>query len=147
MTHADFGGPDRKPRREAGLPSHDGSHLFLWTTTQYLEAAHSVARSWGFSPSAVLVWCKPKGGLVGGTFYANVEFIVYARRGAPETTGSASSRWFNWPRGAHSTKPEAFLDLVEQVAPGPYCELFARRDRLGWDTWGNEALGTAEMVA
>lgn len=23
---------------------------------------------------------------------------------------------------------------------GPYLELFARRQRLGWDTWGNEAL-------
>lgn len=22
----------------------------------------------------------------------------------------------------------------------PYLELFARRQRLGWDTWGNEAL-------
>ena len=40
----------------------------------------------------------------------------------------------------HSSKPEAFLDLVEQVSPGPYLELFARRQRLGWDTWGNEAL-------
>lgn len=59
----------------------------------------------------------------------------------------ATSRWFQWPRGAHSAKPEAFLDLVEQVSPGPYVELFARRDRLGWDTWGNESLGTAEMAA
>lgn len=57
------------------------------------------------------------------------------------------TRWFQWPRGLHSEKPEAFLDLVEQVSPGPYCELFARRDRLGWDTWGNESLGTAELVA
>ena len=37
-------------------------------------------------------------------------------------------------------KPEAFLDLVEAVSPGPYLELFARRNRLGWDTWGNESL-------
>ena len=50
------------------------------------------------------------------------------------------SRWFEWPRGRHSEKPEAFLDLVESVSPGPYLELFARRNRLGWDTWGNEAL-------
>jgi hypothetical protein len=40
----------------------------------------------------------------------------------------------------HSAKPEAFLDLVEQLSPGPRLELFARRQRLGWDTWGNEAL-------
>ncbi len=59
----------------------------------------------------------------------------------------ATSSWYDWPRGAHSAKPEAFLDLVEQVSPGPYLEMFARRDRLGWDTWGNESLGTAEMAA
>lgn len=52
----------------------------------------------------------------------------------------APSSWFEWPRGRHSEKPEAFIDLVEQVSPGPYLELFARRNRLGWDTWGNEAL-------
>jgi N6-adenosine-specific RNA methylase IME4 len=57
------------------------------------------------------------------------------------------TRWFLWPRGRHSEKPEAFLDLVERMSPGPYVELFARRDRLGWDTWGNESLGTAEMPA
>lgn len=57
------------------------------------------------------------------------------------------TRWWLWPRGKHSEKPEAFQDLVEQVSPGPYVELFARRDRLGWDTWGNESLGTAEMAA
>jgi N6-adenosine-specific RNA methylase IME4 len=57
-----------------------------------------------------------------------------------------NTRWWTWPRGAHSAKPEAFLDMVEQVSPGPYLELFARRDRLGWDTWGNESLGTAELA-
>jgi N6-adenosine-specific RNA methylase IME4 len=74
---------------------------------------------------------------------------INARKGttAPVSLTRTPGRWFQWPRGAHSAKPEAFLDLVEQVSPGPYVELFARRDRLGWDTWGNESLGTAEMVA
>ena len=44
------------------------------------------------------------------------------------------------PCGEHSAKPDAFYDLVESVSPGPYLELFARRQRLGWDTWGEEAL-------
>lgn len=44
--------------------------------------------------------------------------------------------WWEWPRGAHSAKPPAFLDMVERVSPGPYVELFARAPRLGWDSWG-----------
>lgn len=65
--------------------------------------------------------------------------------GGPVNLIRAPGRWFVWPRGKHSAKPEAFLDLVEQVSPGPYLELFARRDRLGWDTWGDESLSTAVM--
>jgi N6-adenosine-specific RNA methylase IME4 len=59
----------------------------------------------------------------------------------------ADGRWFTWPVAEHSRKPEAFLDLVEQVSPGPYLELFARRQRLGWDTWGDEALAHVDLVA
>jgi N6-adenosine-specific RNA methylase IME4 len=53
--------------------------------------------------------------------------------------------WFTWPRGAHSAKPEAFIDMVEQVSPPPYIELFARRHRLGWDVWGNEVTSSIEL--
>lgn len=59
----------------------------------------------------------------------------------------ATSRWFTWPRGEHSAKPEVFLDLVEQVSPPPRLELFARRNRLGWETWGDESLQTVELDA
>lgn len=46
----------------------------------------------------------------------------------------------------HSAKPEGFMDIVETVSPGPYLEMFARRQRLGWDTWGNEALQHVEIA-
>lgn len=50
----------------------------------------------------------------------------------------ADGRWFQFARGKHSQKPDAFLDVVEQVSPGPRIELFARLQRDGWDSWGNE---------
>ncbi|TSA41466.1 MAG: hypothetical protein D4R57_00535 [Verrucomicrobiales bacterium] len=76
-----------------------------------------------------------------------VEFVVVGRRGSPpRATGGSPPSWFNWPRGKHSEKPEAFQDMVEQVSVGPYLELFARRQRLGWATWGNEALNHVELV-
>jgi N6-adenosine-specific RNA methylase IME4 len=55
--------------------------------------------------------------------------------------------WFNWKRmgKAHSRKPDAFIDMVEQASPGPYVEMFARRARFGWDYWGDESLGTARL--
>jgi N6-adenosine-specific RNA methylase IME4 len=77
------------------------------------------------------------------TFDADVRLVNDNRH----DDARSATRWFEWPRGKHSAKPDAFLDLVERVSPGPYCELFARRDRLGWDTWGDQSLGTAEMPA
>ena len=116
-------------------------HLYCWTTQRYLERTFGIVRGWGFEPSSVLVWCKPvRGWTVGGTFMSNTEFVLFARRGTLPALTRCESQWFAWPRGAHSAKPEAFLDIVEEVSPGPRLEMFARRQRLGWDTWGNECL-------
>jgi N6-adenosine-specific RNA methylase IME4 len=57
----------------------------------------------------------------------------------------ADGTWFVAPRGDHSAKPDLFLDLAERMSPGPRVELFARRQRLGWDTWGDEALNHIDL--
>lgn len=44
--------------------------------------------------------------------------------------------WFKASRQAHSEKPDLFADLIERMSPGPYVELFCRRPRMGWDSWG-----------
>jgi len=54
----------------------------------------------------------------------------------PVSFPRVDTTWFRWKRGPHSTKPPAFLDVVEQVSPAPRVELFARAQRLGWDSWG-----------
>ncbi len=57
---------------------------------------------------------------------------------ALESLHHIDTRWWEWPRGRHSAKPQAFLDIIESVSPGPYLEMFARQQRMGWDTFGNE---------
>ena len=49
----------------------------------------------------------------------------------------ATSSWWKWPRGSHSTKPAGFMDVVDAIAPEPRIELFSREPRLGWDSWGH----------
>jgi N6-adenosine-specific RNA methylase IME4 len=39
------------------------------------------------------------------------------------------------------------MDYIERVSPGPRLEMFSRRARIGWDTWGDEALHGTELVA
>lgn len=121
-----------------GLAAKD-AHLYLWAVLPMMEDAFYIARAWRFRPSTVLTWCKPGPGL-GGGYRGNTEHLIVARRGnAPfKTTGLGT--WYPAQRGEHSQKPDLFGDMIEAMSPGPYLELFARRQRLGWDTWGNEAL-------
>ena len=123
------------------------AHLYLWTINAYVEDAYGVARSWGFKPSTLLTWGKAPMGLgPGGAYSITTEHILFCRRGSLAPMRRAESTWWQWPRREHSAKPEAFLDIVEQVSPGPYLELFARRQRLGWDTWGDECFNHLEAA-
>lgn len=131
--------------------SERDAHLYLWTTNRYLRDAFYVAEAWGFTHGQTLVWAKqPIASILGGAFGSNLEFCLFCRRGVLRHKAKSHTAWWSWPRvgvGNHSRKPEAFLALVEEVSPGPYLELFARRQRLGWDTWGNEALNHVDLTA
>jgi N6-adenosine-specific RNA methylase IME4 len=130
-----------------GALADNDAHLYLWTINRHLEAAYGVVRCWGFRPSQLLVWTKRPKGILFGTYTSTTEFVLFCRRGVLAPLRRVDTTWFGWPRSnTHSKKPEAFLDLVERVSPGPYLELFARRNRLGWDTWGNESLEHVELA-
>lgn len=136
----------------ASMCDEAGAWLFLWTTNRYLPDAFSVASSWGFRYRQTLVWDKGDCIPLGGCITTNTaEYLLVCRKGSVRLSG----RWKGGcvvkalkgtNAGGHSKKPEVFLDLIEQVSPGPYLELFARRNRLGWDTWGNEALEHIEVA-
>jgi N6-adenosine-specific RNA methylase IME4 len=134
------------------VPAAEQAHLYLWAVTQHVDWGFEVARAWGFQPVTMLTWRKP--GLGVGRFRCNTEHVIVARKGsrhgnpfgqggrhAQATDGTV----FDWPRGRHSEKPAAFFTLVEQISPGPRLEMFARRARMGWDSWGNEVDSTVEV--
>lgn len=128
----------------AALPvkqkSNDDAHLYIWTINAYVRETYDIARAWGFEPSTLLYWLKqPMGIGLGGAFSLCVEPILFCRRGRLAAKRRHDRNWWNWPRGRHSAKPEAFQTVVESVSPGPYLELFARRRRPNWTTWGNDA--------
>lgn len=128
------------------IPAAEDAHLYLWTINAYIDKAYEVAIAWGFKPSTLLVWAKnPMGGGLGGAWGISTEYVLFARRGSLAATGRVTGTWFNWKRPydergkpKHSAKPEEFQDLVETVSPGPYLEMFARRERAGWRCVGNE---------
>lgn len=134
------------------VPVDTDAHLFLWTTNRYLRDGFDVMEAWGFTYAQTIVWVKDaRSPFVASVAPNHAEYLLVGRRGNLPWTGSLRSNVVeaggnpSWRR--HSAKPDVFLDLIEQVSPGPYLELFARRQRLGWDTWGNEALEHVELSA
>jgi len=126
--------------------SEPHAHLYLWATNAFMYEAHDVARAWGFTPKTICTWGKitPAGRpsmKTGYWFRGATEHWLFCVRGSLRLTTMAPqpTLWL-WPRTPHSVKPDAFYDLVERVSPAPRLELFARSQRLGWDTWGDEAL-------
>ena len=116
----------------SGLPVGElaGTHsrLFLWTTNRFLPASLSVLTAWGFDYKQLVVWHKsgnpsPWGGSVGPN---HCEFLIVAVKGKPERKEMWKSNLVAVNVATHSAKPPVFVDLIEQVSPGPYVELFAR---------------------
>lgn len=128
--------------------AEDDAHLYLWITAELNARGEGIAvcDAWGFRRIGEIVWRKNNFGM--GAFpRPQHEIIVVARRGrlpfGRRDVGSVQQWAQDYSANGgkrHSVKPEGFLDLVESTSPGPYLEMFARRNRLGWDTWGNECL-------
>lgn len=128
-------------------PLADDAVLFLWRVSAMVEEALFVARAWGFMPKSELVWVKTKNGrprLGMGRYVRNShEVAIIATKGRPPERLSKSEPSVVFaPRAEHSRKPDASYALIERLYAGPRVELFATREREGWECFGN-ALGRA----
>ena len=118
----------------------ENCELYLWTTQKYLPDAFEVLKAWGFKYCQTLTWCKtPMGTGQGGVYCPTTEFLILGRKGKMPKVKRIDTTWWNVKRtNKHSKKPEFFQDLIETVSDAPRLEMFARREREGWDVWGNE---------
>jgi N6-adenosine-specific RNA methylase IME4 len=121
-----------------------GAHavIYLWATTPHLPGAIDVLRAWGFTYRSFHIWRKTK---VACGFWArsNAEIVLIGERGAPAAPiGSllATTIVEGAPEAiGHSTKPSAIHELAERLWPNARkLELFARRRRDGWETYGSD---------
>jgi N6-adenosine-specific RNA methylase IME4 len=119
--------------------------LFLWVTWPHMPIWHEVIAAWGFDYSGLAFdWIKRNAsgeGLHMGGGYgtrANPEPCLLAVRGKPLRLDAGVHSVVMTPVGEHSEKPEEVARRIERLYGGPYLELFARRPREGWTTWGNE---------
>ena len=123
--------------------------LIMWYTGPKTPEAIKVIESWGFQfkTGQLFNWRKTyKSGklYVGMGFYSRscYEPVALAIKGsAPRAKGATSvSAELEGPVGAHSEKPESIYEKIEELWPHMErrLELFSRKKRKGWVSWGAE---------
>jgi len=132
--------------------------LFQWGTWPKLWQAMQLIESWGFEYVTGIPWIKtsPSSGQirrgVGFWTMGASEFVLIGRRGKPKMDrdekdtpiglligeGDGLDRIFYGPISKHSKKPEDLQSYIEARFDGPYLELFATREREGWDCLGHD---------
>ena len=122
----------------------DPCALFLWATGPKMIEALEVVDAWGFDFKTVaFTWHKTGNIGLGSYTRTSEEFVLLGTRprqnhGLTKLLRSHSVRSFvEASRGEHSEKPEQVARRIEDLFPGPYLELFARKTRPGWSVFGN----------
>lgn len=127
------------------IPAAENAALFLWVTNPMLREGLELAAAWGFEYKSNVVWVKTELTRPGIGFYVRGrhELLFICIRGSfvPDQTGHAPiGSVLEAPLQEHSRKPEAVYELIENIYPrGKYLELFARRYRDGWTSWGSDS--------
>lgn len=121
----------------------EDSVLFCWATFPLLPEALRVISAWGFTYKTAFVWAKGRPNM-GNYHRADAELLLLATKGSgvPDEGFVRMSQVQQVTReGRHSSKPEHFRELIDQMYKhGPRIELFRRGDAPeGWEVWGNEA--------
>ena len=122
--------------------------LWLWTTNAMLQEGLDVLDAWGFKYVGVRTWVKPKIG-IGYWLRGQTEQLLLGIHGKPNrqkhynpaAINKGISTLLAAPTNAHSSKPPESYRDIERMSKPPRIELFARRAREGWDSWGREAKG------
>jgi N6-adenosine-specific RNA methylase IME4 len=131
--------------------AHKDAVLILWCTWPLLEDGFKVLNAWGFEYKSGMPWIKIRGTQrtlfdqdvsfqlktsVGFWVLGCSEPILICKRGnaSPPVAKHCGLLSRNIE---HSRKPDDIYAYAESF-PGPYLELFARRVRDGWDSYGNE---------
>ncbi len=125
------------------------AHLYLWVPNALMAEGLKVMEAWGFTYKTNLVWYKirkdggPDGRGVGFYFRNVTELVLFGVRGSIRTQapGRRQVNVVLSRKREHSRKPDELYDIIERCSPGPYLELFARHQRPGWISWGNEIEG------
>jgi len=126
-------------------------YLFLWTVGPFIPLASELITAWGFDYITAMTWQKltKNGKLAYGAGYwfrGSSEYVLVGKKPGNLSVRTHERNAFQTIAEPHSKKPESFQDMIEKHFPGPYLEVFARRQREGWTCLGDECPGDGKDI-
>jgi len=114
-----------------------------WATAPMIKDVFRVLDAWGFTFDSFGAWgklTKDGTGMAFGTghwFRSAAEFYALGTCGRISPGANNVRNLILAPRTEHSVKPDQIYEDVERLFPGgPWLEVFSRRQRPGWDSFG-----------
>ena len=132
MTIEDLGNPDKLL-----IPAAENSIIWLWTTNVFLHDAFHLLEKWGFTYRTCLTWAKQGPGL-GDWLAGQTEHCLLATKGDYKLFRYNESTLLQADRTKHSEKPDEFYEMLNKLCPGTKIDMFARKERAGFEVWGAE---------
>lgn len=126
------------------LAHPDGAVCVLWATAPMLPEAIATLAAWGFAYKSAGAWAKQSSTGrkwafgPGYHFRSAAEFFLLGSIGKVEQKVKNVRNLIVAPVREHSRKPDRMYEMCEALWPGPRVELFARSQREGWGSWGDQ---------
>lgn len=119
------------------LPMKDNCAVWVWFTNYKIADVIELIDDWGLDKKTVLTWDKQNMGV--GHFLRNItEHCILCFKGKPYFNNTKWTTLISEKRTTHSTKPEIFYKMVNEICAGRKLDYFARKKREGWDVYGDE---------
>jgi N6-adenosine-specific RNA methylase IME4 len=125
--------------REVSIPE---TVLFLWATNPLLPEALKVMESWGFTYKTNMAWIKGSSGGTGIGWYVKSKhelLLIGTKNNTPHPITKPDSYFTTTSKLKHSEKPDESFLIIESMYEGAKLELFSRKARIGWVSYGNES--------
>ena len=140
---------------ELSIPAAENCALFLWAVWPALPDALEVIKAWGFEYKTVAwTWVKLQKASMGFHFglgyytRANTEPCLLAVRGKMPVAVHDVQALICSPVREHSRKPDEQYGKIDRLYPdATKLEMFARRQRPGWEVFGNEVENSISLFS
>ena len=128
----------------SSVSTNDKHNFFIWTIDKYLKECEDMMKDLGYNLHSRIIWNKVTGIPAAFTVRYSHEYLLwFYKKGNilkphKETEGKYSTV-FTEQVSRHSKKPIYTYEMIEDMfRDSEKLELFARNERKGWDSFGNE---------